>query len=121
MEIRDDGNLLLVEDADNFRQRWEMIQAQFVDEPRRAIEEADALVQQLIRSLTETFADERRRLEQQWKAGRDVSTDELRQGLQRYRSFFRRLLSQTAGVGETGGTGELPAPDPRDRADGATG
>jgi hypothetical protein len=111
MDSRDD-NILLAEDADGFRQRWETIQATFVDEPRRAVEDADALVQQLIRSLTETFANERRNLEQQWKAGREVSTDELRQGLQRYRSFFRRLLSQT------GGTGAPPAPDPKDRAPG---
>jgi len=112
-QTHDEGGMVfLVDEAEGFRQRWEAIQAHFVDEPRRAVEEADALVNQLIRSLTEMFANERRKLEQQWKAGGEVSTDELRQGLQRYRSFFRRLLSHTAGAGG------LPAPNPQDRRHG---
>ncbi len=33
------------------------------------------------------------RLEQQWSRGDDVSTEDLRIALKRYRSFFDRLLS----------------------------
>ena len=42
-----------------FRTRWEAVQTGFVDEPRKAVEEADALVAQVIKRLSEVFADER--------------------------------------------------------------
>jgi len=80
-------------DAERYRDRWSQIQAGFVDEPRRAVEDADALVAELMQKLAETFAAERGELERQWDTGGDVSTEDLRVGLQRYRSFFGRLLS----------------------------
>jgi hypothetical protein len=49
--------------------RWEEIQASFVDRPQRE------------------------RLEKQWSVGDDVSTEDLRVALTRYRSFFDRLLA----------------------------
>jgi hypothetical protein len=64
-----------------------------VDEPRRAVEEADELVAEAIRQLAQSFAEARTNLEHQWDRGDDVSTEDLRQALQRYRSFFGRLLS----------------------------
>ena len=64
-----------------------------MDEPRRAVEEADELVAQLMQRLAEGFAAERERLEQQWGRGEDISTEDLRVALQRYRAFFQRLLS----------------------------
>jgi hypothetical protein len=73
--------------------RWERIQGSFVDEPRRAVEEADALVAELMQQLADSFAKERERLEGQWDRGDEVSTEDLRIALQRYRSFFDRLLS----------------------------
>jgi hypothetical protein len=85
---------LLAEGAVNeLRTRWNEIQASFVDEPRRAVEQADGLVADAIKRLAESFAQERARLEGQWDRGGDVSTEDLRQALQRYRSFFSRLLS----------------------------
>jgi hypothetical protein len=84
----------LIEDADGFRRRWETIQSGFVDEPRQSMQQADALVDDVIRSLTDAFARERQGLERQWSSGEDVSTEDLRRGLQRYRSFFNRLLSR---------------------------
>ena len=85
---------LLASDVVNgLRTRWTDIQAGFVDEPRRAVEQADALVADAIKRLAETFANERNQLEGQWDRGSDVSTEDLRQALQRYRSFFSRLLS----------------------------
>jgi hypothetical protein len=80
-------------EAEDFRHRWTDIQAGFVDEPRQAVQNADALVAQAIKRLAEIFAQERSTLEQQWAQGADVSTEDLRVALQRYRSFFDRLLS----------------------------
>jgi hypothetical protein len=89
-----DNTPLLAGDVVNeLRTRWTDIQAGFVDEPRNAVEQADALVAEAIKRLAETFANERNQLEGQWDRGGDVSTEDLRQALQRYRSFFSRLLS----------------------------
>jgi hypothetical protein len=75
-----------------FRTRWSNIQTGFVDEPRRAVEDADNLVASLMKKLAEGFANERAGLEKQWDSGDNVSTEDLRIALQRYRSFFDRLL-----------------------------
>jgi hypothetical protein len=80
-------------EAQEFRARWDSIQAGFVDEPRRAVEAADSLVAAAMKRLAETFANERQSLETQWDRGDDVSTEDLRIALRRYRSFFGRLLS----------------------------
>jgi hypothetical protein len=76
-----------------FRTRWEAIQTGFVDEPRSAVEQADTLVAEMMTKLSEMFAGERKSLEAQWGRGDNVSTEDLRIALKRYRSFFERLLS----------------------------
>ena len=81
------------EEGRGFRSRWEAVQTGFVDEPRAAVEQADALVAEVIKRLAEVFADERTTLEQQWGRGDNVSTEDLRIAMKRYRSFFERLLS----------------------------
>lgn len=81
------------EESESLRDRWSDIQTGFVDEPRRAVEQADSLVADCIRRLAESFADERAGLERQWDRGDNVSTEDLRITLQRYRAFFTRLLS----------------------------
>jgi hypothetical protein len=73
--------------------QWKEIQAEFVDEPRKAVQEADALVAELMQRLAQMFASERAQLESRWSGGDDVPTEDLRQGLRRYRSFFERLLA----------------------------
>jgi hypothetical protein len=88
-----DTPLLATDVVNQLRNQWTDIQAGFVDEPRRAVERADGLVADAIKRLAETFANERAQLEGQWDRGGDVSTEDLRQALQRYRSFFSRLLS----------------------------
>ena len=80
-------------EADELRRAWSGIQAGFVDEPRRATEDADHLVASAIKRLAEMFAQERSSLEAQWSRGDEVSTEDLRLALQRYRAFFGRLLS----------------------------
>jgi hypothetical protein len=84
--------LLAASDASHFRERWSDLQAHFVDAPREAVQGADALVAELMQHLAKTFARERDSLEQQWTRGQDVSTEDLRVALTRYRSFFDRLL-----------------------------
>ncbi|MFN0070488.1 MAG: hypothetical protein ACKVVP_03225 [Chloroflexota bacterium] len=85
--------LFASDDANAFHGRWTEVQAGFVDDPRHAVEQADGLVAEVIKNLAQAFADERSGLEQQWQKGEDVSTEELRLALRRYRSFFDRLLS----------------------------
>ena len=80
-------------EARDFRSKWDAVQVAFVDEPRQAVERADSLVAEAMKRLAEMFAAERQRLEGQWDRGDSVSTEELRQALRRYRSFFGRLLS----------------------------
>jgi hypothetical protein len=80
-------------ELDELRNRWSGVQTAFVDEPRRAVEQADSLVASAMKRLAEVFADERAKLEKQWDRGDDVSTEDLRIALQRYRSFFQRLLA----------------------------
>jgi hypothetical protein len=77
----------------DLRHKWDQIQAGFVDEPRKAVGEADNLVASTMKRLAEVFAQERSNLEQQWDRGDNISTEDLRLALQRYRSFFHRLLA----------------------------
>ena len=80
-------------DITELRVRWNDVQSGFVDEPRQAVEEADKLVAMVLQRLTDGFAHERAGLEKQWDRGDNVSTEDLRVALQRYRSFFDRLLA----------------------------
>jgi hypothetical protein len=94
-ERRDEEAMQLLSrrNIDDFRSRWDSIQTRFVDEPRQSVEEADSLVAEVMKQIAQMFANERSSLEEQWTRGDDVSTEDLRVALQRYRSFFNRLLS----------------------------
>lgn len=81
------------DEEQNFRARWKEIQTGFVDEPRRAVEQADELVAQLMQRLAESFSQQRTSLEKEWDKSEEISTEDLRLALRRYRSFFDRLLS----------------------------
>ncbi|MDQ3004524.1 MAG: hypothetical protein M3R47_03965 [Chloroflexota bacterium] len=78
---------------EQFRAQWLEIQSRFVDDPSVSVKDADELVSSIIKSITRNFADKRTALETQWKSGDDVSTEDLRQTMKRYRSFFDRLLT----------------------------
>jgi hypothetical protein len=84
---------LLGEDVERLRERWLSIQAAFVDEPLEAVQQADTLVSDVIDRLTKTFQQTKDSLETQLGEAENVSTEELRVGLQRYRTFFERLLA----------------------------
>jgi hypothetical protein len=90
---REAGPLFSSGEANDLRARWGAVQVGFVDEPHRAVEQADNLVAEAMRRLAEIFAEERKNLEDQWDRGENVSTEDLRLALRRYRSFFSRLLS----------------------------
>lgn len=79
-------------ESEQFRASWNAIQGKFVDEPRSAVQQADTLVSEVIAKITEMFASEHSSLESQWNQGNEVSTEQLRQALQHYRSFFNRLV-----------------------------
>ncbi len=92
--VRSERTALLEGDAaKTLNERWTEIQVDFVDKPREAVSRADELVASVMQQLAARFADERDNLESQWSSGDDVDTEELRVALQRYRSFFQRLLS----------------------------
>ena len=85
--------LISPEKSSGYSDRWRDVQAEFVDEPQRAVREADGLVAEVIQTLAATFADQRKTLEEQWSDGSEVSTEDLRQALMQYRAFFQRLLA----------------------------
>ena len=85
--------LFLPDVAKDFRSRWDAVQISFVDDPRLAVQQADELVAQVMKSLAGTFSNERTKLEAQVDLTDKASTENLRLVLRRYRSFFERLLS----------------------------
>lgn len=87
------AELLASNEAQELRSRWNKIQTGFVDEPRRSVKDADALVAETIDRLSETFTQTRAKMEREWDRGDSVSTEDLRMALRRYRSFFTRLLA----------------------------
>jgi hypothetical protein len=80
--------------AATYSTRWEEIQSRFVDEPEDSVRKADELVNEVIQDLVAGFRSERETLEREWSAKGEASTEDFRVALQRYRSFFQRLLSQ---------------------------
>ena len=85
--------LIAKREIEALRTRWTAIQASFVDEPRKSVQDADELVSSAIKHISEGFRDRRSQLEKQWSQGTDASTEDLRIALQHYRTFFDRLLS----------------------------
>ncbi|GHG47779.1 hypothetical protein [Streptomyces griseocarneus] len=91
--LADENEPLLGDEQEEFRTRWQKIQSNFVDDPQDAVNAADRLVAETMQALATTFSDHKRGLEGQWHRGEEVATEDLRVALQRYRSFFNRLLS----------------------------
>ncbi len=87
------GQLFVKSELEGFRTRWDEVQTSFVDEPKKAVEDADSLVASMVSRIAEQFSREREQLESQWESGSDVSTEDLRQAFKRYRAFFGRLLA----------------------------
>ena len=71
--------------------RWQQIQADFVDDPRGSISAAHQLVGELIESIVRDLNRERDSLNQQW-SDEKVSTEDMRVCFQRYREFYHQIL-----------------------------
>jgi hypothetical protein len=93
MERNNGAELIAPSSAQDMRGDWDRIQAGFVDDPRSSVKQADELVSSALKRLNDTFTQQRAELEHQWDRGEDVSTEDLRVALQKYRSFFQRLLA----------------------------
>ena len=93
LNTRNESSLVGTRQMEDLRGRWAGIQASFVDDPHKAVQEADALVSSAIKQIEERFSDQRSQLEKQWSKGTEVSTEDLRVAIQSYRTFFDRLLS----------------------------
>src|SRR5262245_24026731 len=91
--INERAMLFPEDEPERLRTRWSEIQGTFVDSPRQAVERADTLVADVMKRMAEVFAKERANLEHQWDRGDEVTTEDLRVALQRYRAFFDRLLA----------------------------
>jgi len=90
-----DNDQVLFEDTElsGLRSRWTDVQSSFVDDPRDCVQKADGLVADVVEKLTSQFSHARSQLEGQWDRGEEVSTEDLRIALKRYREFFERLLA----------------------------
>ena len=81
------------EENDELRTRWNSIQIEFVNEPRKSVEQADALVAETLERIEQAFSNQRTTLNAGWINHADIATEDLRIALQSYRSFFNRLLA----------------------------
>jgi hypothetical protein len=88
-----EGSSLIAPDRSaDYRARWSVVQGDFIDEPRKAVTDADSMVGEILDQLADTFRQQRQNLEQNW-ADDKSTTEDLRVALRRYRTFFDRLLS----------------------------
>ncbi|MFI5780734.1 hypothetical protein [Nocardia sp. NPDC051570] len=79
-------------DLERLRIEWREVQSLFIDDPQQAVIRADHLVGATIDQLTTAVADRKSSLETRWSAGKSADTEDLRQALRGYRSFFHRIL-----------------------------
>jgi hypothetical protein len=92
-DVKGEQTSLLGDGTGRYSEQWQAIQVKFVDEPQDSVKEADSLVAEVVQELAAKFAEQRKHLEEQWSSSSEVSTEDLRQALQQYRSFFQRLLA----------------------------
>jgi hypothetical protein len=117
-----------------YGQRWLEVQARFVDTPAEAVRDADALVNELMGKMgypMESFeqmashvsVDHPREVED-YRAGQalsvalaedDASTEDMRRGIQHYRSLFESLLGQEASS-RAAGSAAAAGPELHDRS-----
>ncbi|GAB3213224.1 hypothetical protein ACQEU5_24315 [Marinactinospora thermotolerans] len=80
--------------GEDYRTRWRELQGDFVDDPQRAVREADRLVGHAVEELTAALNEHRRALERRWSGdGATADTEELRQALRGYRGLLERLVA----------------------------
>ena len=85
-------SMLASEEVKRFKARWGSVQGHFIDDPQRAVEQADNLVDVVIKQLTDSFAQGRDELVRKWDGGGEPpSTEDLRVVLRGYRALLDRL------------------------------
>lgn len=88
-----DEDRMSPEDVAEFRARWADIQASFIDDPNRACEGADNLIDLVLKRMMQRFTHERDDLVRMWDRGNEpVPTEDLRLAMKGYRSLIDRLL-----------------------------
>jgi hypothetical protein len=90
--LRQRTTLIEPDRAESYNSRWNELKGEFVDDPSRAVRGANELVGEVLDELEELFRRQRADLEHGLDS-EQTSTEDLRQALGRYRSFFDRLLS----------------------------
>jgi hypothetical protein len=76
--------------AQDLRDRWREAQLRFVDDPQKAADDTRNLVNEAVEALTAALASHREQLNS-WPDNSD--TEQYRVIVQRYRTFFERLLT----------------------------
>jgi len=115
-------------DAARFGDRWRIVQALFVDDPARAVAQADQLIGEVMRARGYPVGDFEQRAADisvehpqvvdhyrvahriSTREGRDPDTEALRQAFVHYRALFADLLDGVAGDTPDTGTREPAAP-----------
>lgn len=88
-----DGPLMSRDDQDELSQRMRQAVTDFVESPRRAVEEADSTFDRIVSGLTDALTERRRALRAGWQEqDTEAQTEELRIALQRYRDLSEQLL-----------------------------
>ncbi len=105
------------DEQEKFGSRWRAVQARFVDDPAGAMSDADVLVTELMRARGYPVGDfeqraadlsvEHGRVIDHYRAAHDIaerhrrgqaSTEDLRDGIVRYRALFEELLGERVQV-----------------------
>ncbi|MCP2316299.1 hypothetical protein APR12_001636 [Nocardia amikacinitolerans] len=78
-------------EIERLRTEWRTVQGSFIDNPGEAVSHADNLVANTIDHLTAAYSEHRRALTTRWSE--DPDTEDLRNTLRAYRTFFNQLLT----------------------------
>ncbi|MGK5440639.1 hypothetical protein ACSNN7_02240 [Micromonospora sp. URMC 105] len=79
--------------AQAFRDRWREVQLRFVDDPRAAVGEAQSLVEEAIKALSDALAAQKEKLGG-WQTAGSADTEQLRVAVRQYRDFLDRVLGR---------------------------
>jgi hypothetical protein len=91
--VTDDDTAALWPDdlVQDFQQRWREVQWRFVDDPRAAADEAQALVNEALDRFSATVASRKSELDG-WRDADGADTEQMRMVVRRYRNLLDRLL-----------------------------
>ena len=85
--------ILFDQDPDQVQARWRELQTAFVDDPEEAVQQADALVGEVVDALTSSLSSRTGELRERWKDSGGTDTEQLRLALRDYRVVLERLLT----------------------------